>query len=190
MSLVEITQKGSPSRHQRRFSRRDPFESISSYRRSCYFYKVSMDQTGRALDFVRLRTCKRNGHRVFLFHAIWSGKSGENTDNQDTSVIKRTTGKKKSLAFERLLWVWRNCLGCLCKRDDLHVHHLTAHERKRWMGWKKTQKSEKFMENEVRFPKPRKSKFGPWISSVLRNFQRIHSAPSKYHFTTNYSTRV
>lgn len=97
MSLVEITQKGSPSRHQRRFSRRDPFESISSYRRSCYFYKVSMDQTGRALDFVRLRTCKRNGHRVFLFHAIWSGKSGENTDNQDTSVIKRTTGKKKAL---------------------------------------------------------------------------------------------
>ncbi len=140
---------------------------------------------------------KGNANRMvtgyfFFFYANWSGKSGENTDNQDTSVIKRMMGKKaaESLAFERPLWVQRKCLGCLCKRDDLHVHHLTAHERKKWMGWKKTQEKEKFMENEVRFPKPQNRKFGPWISTALRNFQPIHSAPSKYHFSTNYSTRV
>ncbi len=79
---------------------------------------------------------------ISFFYANWSGKSGENTDNQDTSVIKRMMGKKaaESLAFERPLWEQRKCLGCLCKRDDLHVHHLTAHERKKWMGWKKTKK--------------------------------------------------
>lgn len=150
-------------------------------------------RSGAAPDVVRLRKRKQNGHRVFLFfYANWSGKSGENMDNQDTSVIKRMMGKKagERLAFERPLWAQRNCLRCLCKRDDLHVHRLTAHERKRWMGWKKMQEREKFMENEVRFPKPWKSKFGPWISTALRNFEQIHSAPSKYHFSTNYSTRV
>lgn len=174
MSLVENTKRLSFSE---RLFQKDPFQSISSYR-SCYFY--------------RNRKSSRRCPYFFFMQTGW-GKSGENNDNQDTSVLKRTTGKKKareSLTFERPLWAWRNCLGCLCKRDDLHVHHLTAHERKRRTGWKKTQESEKFMENEVWLPKPRKSKFGPWISSALRNFQRIHSAPSKYHFTTNYSTRV
>lgn len=185
MSLVENT-KGLSFTTSEKVFQKDPFESISSYR-SCYFYRNRKSSRRCATKDMQTSVTE-----YFFFMRTGQGKSGENNDNQDTSVRKRTTGKKarESLTFERPLWVWRNCLGCLCKRDDLHVHHLTAHERKRRMGWKKTQESEKFMENEVWFPKPWKSKFGPWISSALRNFQRIHSAPSKYHFTTNYSTRV
>lgn len=76
MSLVENTKRLSFSE---RLFQKDPFQSISSYR-SCYFY--------------RNRKSSRRCPYFFFMQTGW-GKSGENNDNQDTSVLKRTTGKKK-----------------------------------------------------------------------------------------------
>lgn len=187
MSLVENTKRLSLTTSEKVFQK-DPFQSISSYR-SCYFYRNR--KSSRRCPTKDMQT--ERSQSISFSCKLVGGSLGKIMIIRTLLCSKGRREKKKgreSLTFERPLWVWRNCLGCLCKRDDLHVHHLTAHERKRWMGWKKTQESEKFMENEVWFPKPRKSKFGPWISLALSNFQRIHSAPSKYHITTNYSTRV
>lgn len=64
------------------------------------------------------------------------GKSGENNDNQDTSVLKRTTGKKarESLTFERPLWVWRKIVWDVYVKEMTYMSTISQPTRER-DGW-------------------------------------------------------